>query len=282
VTLLAPESDTAPRIISAESPATAPEAEARVYSMFGIRFNNLTRDEFFSLIEQRVASRNYGYVVTPNVDHICLKERDAAFREAYDNAWLILVDGTPLIWASRILGKPLREKLSGSDLVGWLCGHAATAGLSVFFFGAREGVGLEASQKMKALYPELKVAGVYSPPFGFHLDEEQNAKAIGIVRESGADIMFVALGCPKQEVWLQHHGPSCGVPVMLGVGGSFEFVSGRVRRAPVWMQNAGMEWVWRLTQEPRRLWRRYLVDDLLFFKLFGRELLVTYRLRRGR
>ncbi|MDZ4860910.1 MAG: WecB/TagA/CpsF family glycosyltransferase [Candidatus Hydrogenedentes bacterium] len=280
--MLAPKSDRAPRILPAgDARVGAPAAESPVHSMFGIRFNDVNRDEFFALVDQRVDERYYGYVVTPNVDHICLKERDPDFRAAYESAWLVLVDGTPLLWASRLLGKPLREKLSGSDLVGWLCGHCAKKGHSVFFFGAREGVGAEAAQTLKAGYPALKIAGVYSPPFGFHLDPEKNAEAIRIVRESGADIVFVALGCPKQEVWLQNHGPSCGAPVMLGVGGSFEFVSGRVRRAPVWMQNAGMEWIWRLTQEPRRLWRRYLIEDLLFFRLLGRELMTTYGIRRG-
>ncbi len=244
--------------------------------MFGIPFNNLTRAEFFALLDQRVREGQYGYVVTPNVDHICLRERDPAFRKAYAGAWLVLCDGTPPMWAARLLRKPLREKLSGSDLVGWLSGHAADQGYKVFFFGAKEGVAAEASQKLLARYPNLNVVGVYSPPFGFHVRPDQNEEAKRVLRDSGADIAFVALGCPKQEIWLQDHGPSCGVPVMLGVGGSFEFVSGRVRRAPVWMQNAGLEWIWRMSQEPRRLWRRYLVEDVIFIRLFFWELLSTY------
>jgi len=282
VTTMAPESNCAPRTVSADAVlARASSNDAVVRQMYGIRFNDVTCEEFFALIDARIREGQYGYVVTPNVDHICLRQRHEGFRKAYDGAWLVLCDGMPLLWAARLLGKPLREKLSGSDLIIWLSGHAARKGYPVFLFGAKEGVGAEAAEKLRAIHPELKIAGVYSPPFDFQLDPEANAEAKRRLKESGASIVYVALGCPKQEVWLQEHGPDCGVPVMLGVGGSFEFVSGRVPRAPVWMQKSGLEWIWRLCQEPRRLWKRYLVDDMLFVKLFLKEFAATYLFRRG-
>jgi len=251
-----------------------------VRRLFDIPFSDVTRDEFFALIDEQIRMREFGYVVTPNVDHICRFHRDVSYRDACPTARLVLCDGTPIIWASHLLGRPLRGKLSGSDLVVWLSGHAAERGYSVFFFGAQAGVGARAAERLKQQFPGLKVAGVLSPPWGFEDDPELRAEAVRTVKEAAPDIVYVALGSPKQELWMKDFGPACGAPVMLGIGGSFDFVSGRIRRAPQWIQSSGLEWLWRLCQEPRRLWHRYLVEDLLIFKLFWKELVATFGPRR--
>lgn len=239
--------------------------------LFDIPFSRVTLDDTFQFFSERIAQREPGYVVTPNVDHVCRIHRDPAFREAYSEATLILADGMPLIWASRLLGKPLLAKISGSDLVPLLSEFAAEKGYRVFYFGAAEGVAEHAAERLKARFPELQVAGFHSPPMGFDEDPEENPKAVARVRDSKADICFVAMGAPRQEIWLRDHYKELGVPVSIGIGAGLDFVVGHQKRAPVWMQNAGMEWIWRLCHEPRRLWRRYLVEDMLFFRLLWRE-----------
>lgn len=248
--------------------------------MFEISFCDVIFDDFVELIDEQVAMRRPGFIVTPNVDHICRFHRDAAFRAAYENARLVLCDGMPIVWVSKLLARPLRQKLSGSDLIYWLSGHAAERGYSVYFFGARDGIAAETADRLKQRFPALKVAGTQSPVFGFHSDPDTNAEATKLIRDSKADIVFIALGSPKQEIWMNENVDACGAPVMIGVGAAFDFVSGRVKRAPEWMQRTGMEWIWRLCLEPRRLWRRYLVEDALILKLLAAELWAEYVLRK--
>ena len=227
----------------------------------------------------QISQRVPGYIVTPNIDHVCLYHTSEEFRDVYRNALLSLPDGTPLLWAGRILNTPLREKLSGSDMIYHLSEFAAKKGFGVYLLGAAEGVADEAARRLAALYPGLVVAGTDSPPLGFEKDPELNDRVVQRVADSNADICFVALGSPKQEVWMRQNSSRSRVPVMIGVGASFDFVAGRVKRAPRWMQRTGLEWFWRLCQEPRRLWRRYLVYDTLFFWLLGRHVATRFRAR---
>ncbi|MBI4559341.1 MAG: WecB/TagA/CpsF family glycosyltransferase [Candidatus Hydrogenedentes bacterium] len=250
--------------------ALPPEPDER-RMLFGIPMSCVTFQDVCRLIARQIRDRQPGFVVTPNVDHICRFQRDPSFREAYRNAWLVLPDGVPLIWVARWLGVPLRQKLSGSDLVPWLSEFAAAKGYSVFFFGAAEGVAEDCADRLRRRWPGLRVAGVYSPPLGFELDPAELARALHRIRASAPDICFVALGSPKQELWLHQYTQELGVPVIIGVGAGLDFAAGRLRRAPIWVQRMGLEWFWRLALEPRRLWRRYLVDDSLFFVLLFRE-----------
>ena len=239
--------------------------------LLGIWFANVTFEEVCAAIDQRIGKGEPGFIVTPNVDHVCRCATDPAFREAYSKAFLALADGMPLLWACRLLGRPLWQKLSGSDLVPALSGYAAERGYSIFLLGAAQGVAEAAAKRLSERWPSLRIAGVYSPPLGFYADEEENAATVNRVREAKADICFVALGAPHQEIWMSGNVRECGTPVLIGIGAGIDFAAGRKRRAPRWMQNWGLEWVWRLCHEPRRLWRRYLIADLLFFAIFWRE-----------
>jgi N-acetylglucosaminyldiphosphoundecaprenol N-acetyl-beta-D-mannosaminyltransferase len=239
--------------------------------MFGLRISRLNRAEVFQRISERIASRAPGIVVTPNVDHICRCHVDPMFREAYASAFLSLPDGMPILWSAKLVGKPLKEKLSGSDMVPLLAEYAANQGHTVFFLGAAEGVAEEAKNELCRRYPKLIVKGVYSPPMHFERNEHENSRVIQLLRNAAPDLCFLALGSPRQEIWMYQHSVLSGVPVMIGVGAGLDFIAGRVRRAPVWMQRVGLEWVWRLCMEPRRLWRRYLVEDSIFFALVWRE-----------
>lgn len=254
--------------IGLESPGDPPLKEV---SFLGVTLSQLSFEELCAVVSRRIRDREPGFIVTPNIDHICRNHRDATFREACTKAFLKVADGMPLIWTARLLGKPLPQKLSGSDLVPRLSEYAASQGYSVFYFGAAEGVAAEAARRLKAQYPGLKVAGIHSPPMEFERDSDANREAVRCVRDAAPDICFVALGSPRQEVWIADHCQAMGVPVVLGIGASLDFASGRIRRAPVWMQRSGLEWCWRLCREPRRLWRRYLIEDLLFFVLLARE-----------
>lgn len=252
-----------------------PDAEGASWveetTLFGVRFSNLTFDGLCRWLDAQIALKTPAYVVTPNVDHVCRLRHDTEFQQAYAQAALRLPDGVPLIWSARLLGQPLREKLSGSDLVPRLTAYAAEKGYRVFFLGAAEGVAEEAAAKLRETHPDLQVAGCFSPPYGFEQSETHNLEAVRRVCESKADICFVAFGSPKQEIWLLQNAALTEVPAVLAIGAGLDFVAGRVRRAPPWIQRLGCEWVWRLAHEPRRLWRRYLVYDSYFFILLLKE-----------
>jgi N-acetylglucosaminyldiphosphoundecaprenol N-acetyl-beta-D-mannosaminyltransferase len=175
----------------------------------------------------------------------------------------VVPDGASLLLAARALGTKFPERVAGVDLFQALCGSAARAGLRVFLLGGRPGSADLAASVMKERFPRLRV-DTYCPPFGFETSEDGLAGVRQAVLRSRPDLLFVALGMPKQEYWIYDHGRKLGAAVCLGVGGTFELVSGIVPRAPRWVQNIGCEWVYRLCQEPRRMWRRYLVGNLQF------------------
>jgi len=217
-------------------------------------------------------------VVTPNSDHIVKLESDAAFRAAYDHADVVVADGMPLVWASKLLREPLKERVTGADLMPRLCGEAASHGLKVFILGGRDGVPQRAALRLQTAYPELKVAGSYSPPFGFETNRAQDNAIVQMITDSDADLVFVGLGAPKQELWIDQHLASFRKGVFLGIGAAVDFCAGNVSRAPHWMQTTGLEWMYRWSQDPSRLTTRYLKDFYVFVVL-AREL---YRRRSAR
>jgi N-acetylglucosaminyldiphosphoundecaprenol N-acetyl-beta-D-mannosaminyltransferase len=233
----------------------------------GVSITNLTFNEAIREIELLIGKRNSSFIVTPNADHIVRIAKDAVFSEIYAHAALVLADGMILLWAGKFLGTPLRDKVSGSDLLPKMCEIAAEKGYRLFFLGGRPGAALQAAEKIRARYGNIKITGVYCPAFGFEHDEPENDKIVNLIKEANPDILFVGLGSPKQEKWIYSHKDRCQVPVSIGIGVSFEFIAGMVTRAPVWMQRAGLEWFWRLMMEPVRLWKRYLIDDMQFFSL---------------
>lgn len=240
-------------------------------TLFGMPMNSVTVPELLEDFGRHIDAGRQGFVVTPNVDHVVEHGQNADFRAVYQDAAYSLVDGAYVLWASKLLGKPVKEKISGSDLIYWLSEYAAEQGYSIFLFGALDGVAESAAKVLEERYPGLKVAGTYSPPYGFEKDEATNQEAIARIRESGADICFVALGAPKQDLWNWRNHEATGAKLCLGVGASFDFVAGRIRRAPVWMQRLGLEWVWRIFQEPVRMGQRYLIRDSRFVVHLWRE-----------
>ena len=231
----------------------------------GVDIDNVSFADVVQKIEESILKRTPGFIVTPNIDHIVKLGKDANFKAVYREAMLVVPDGMPVLWAARFLGNPLKEKVSGSDILPRLCGISQKKGYKLFFLGGKSGSAVKAAEVLKKKHQGLQIVGVYSPPFGFENDENEDKQIVEMIKNSHPDILFVGLGAPKQEKWIHKHYKDLGVPVSIGVGGTFEFISGAVRRAPAWMQIAGLEWLWRLAMEPKRLWRRYLVEDMEFF-----------------
>ncbi len=210
------------------------------------------------LIMEWCSTRARQYVVTPNLDHCRLLQRNIELAAAYNQSGLAVADGWPLIAASRVTPYPLRQRVAGSDLVVPLCQAAARDGFSVFLLGSTSSVLNIAADKLRALAPGLKIAGFYAPPFGFEKDSGELEKINRLINEAQPHILFVALGAPKQELWMAASVPNLPIGAAIGIGGSLDFLAGNQRRAPLIFQRCGFEWFWRALEDPRRLGKRYL------------------------
>ena len=213
-------------------------------------------------IDKLIQKKNCSYVVTPNVDHIVRLEKDEELQKVYKNASLILTDGKPLIWISKWYKTPIKEKISGSDLFPRVCQLAANKNYTMYLLGAAEGVADTAARNLMKKYPGLNIVGTYSPPFGFEKNEQEMNKIKTQIQDVHPDILIVGLGCPKQEKFMYYHCKELGVPISFGLGASIDFEAGNIKRAPKWMSNHGLEWLYRFSKEPKRLFKRYFVDDL--------------------
>ena len=223
--------------------------------------DNLTIREALQAIDYLIQRNDSAYVVTPNVDHIVQLEKNEELRKVYQNASLILTDGKPLLWIAKWYGTPIKEKISGSDLFPLLCEMAAEKGYTMFFLGAADGVAAKAAENLTKRYKGLQVTGTYSPPFGFENNESELEKIKAIIKKAHPDILIVGLGCPKQEKFMYRYCKELRVPISFGLGASFDFEAGNVKRAPKWMSNHGLEWLYRMIQDPKRMSKRYLIDD---------------------
>jgi N-acetylglucosaminyldiphosphoundecaprenol N-acetyl-beta-D-mannosaminyltransferase len=212
------------------------------------------------------------YVVTPNVDHAVLLQERPELRQAYAAASLVLADGAPVVLASRLLSRPLPERVAGSDLVPKLFDAANARGpLKVYLLGGMPGVAERAAANIAAKWPHVEVVGTASPPFGFERDAQRSSQLLEEISLVRPDILLVGLGAPKQELWVYEHREMIAARVALCIGATIDFLAGERKRAPIWMRHAGLEWLYRLLSEPRRLWRRYARDAWLFPQLVWRE-----------
>lgn len=252
-------------------------------SIGGVRINAMDfQGVVRSIIKQTVEIYPNAYVVTPNAHHIVLLQKNAHFREIYEHALLVVPDGVPLLWAAKILGQKLLGRVNGTDLLEVLCEEASTRGLRIFLLGGREGAADAAAAILRKRHPELTICGTYCPRIGFEADPEENSKIVRTINEARADLLFVGLGAPKQEYWMFDNRDRLDVRVSLGIGVSFEFIAGVVKRAPRWMQVVGLEWLFRLCSEPKRLWKRYTVGNGKFCMIIAREFLGRFTSRRAK
>jgi N-acetylglucosaminyldiphosphoundecaprenol N-acetyl-beta-D-mannosaminyltransferase len=236
--------------------------------VLGITIDNLTMGEVLSSIDDFIAQGKPASIHTVNASHVRLHKADEEFAEAYAGADLVTADGMPILWAASLLGNPLREKVSGSDLTRVICEESAKRGYKIYLFGASPGVAEKAKQRCEQRYPGIRIEGVYSPDRKELEDEKSNRALIGQINSSGANILFVGLGAPFREIWILRSKPLLNVPVIIGCGGAIDYLAGTIRRPAPWVIQLGLEWFVRLVQDPRRYWKRYVNDaSILYYML---------------
>lgn len=240
--------------------------------LLNTQVNNISMQETVQAVEKLIGEKRSAYIVAVNVDVLIKIEKDPVLKEIAEKADLTLADGKPLIWISRMQGLPIREKISGSDLVPELCRMAAEKGYTVFILGGKDGVAERAKQRLEQEYPAIRISGVYAPPLGFETDPRELEAVNTRISQAAPDLLIVCLGCPKQEKFIWENRERYHSAVSVCAGATVDFLAGDVRRAPQWMSRHGLEWLYRFLQEPKRLFRRYFIDDPKVLKL-----IVKYR-----
>jgi len=248
-------------------------------NVLGVHIDAIEREHCVAQILDWAGRHESRCVYLCNVHSVMTARREREFGRIVNGADLAAPDGAPIAWRLRHLGYPGQQRISGSELMWKCCARAAQRGVPIFLYGSTQETLRRISERLVLEFPALRIAGCHAPPHGPTLPRD-DAKSVHLINSSGAGIVFVALGCPKQEAWMDMHRGEIHA-VMLGVGAAFDFHSGLIRRAPEWMQNAGLEWLHRLLSEPRRLWRRYLVTNTLFCFYLVAELLHRRPHERG-
>jgi exopolysaccharide biosynthesis WecB/TagA/CpsF family protein len=239
--------------------------------ILNVSLDNISQSEFLQ-------SFTSGIVFTPNVDHLMKLQSDSDFFQNYKSATYKLCDSKILFYVSRFLGTPIKEKISGSDLFpAFYEYHKNNDDIKIFLLGAREGVALKAQEKINSKVERNMVIGAHSPSFGFEKNEEECLKIIDIINQSGATVLAVGVGAPKQENFIcQYKDKLPNIKIFLAIGATIDFEAGNIKRAPKWISEVGLEWLYRLLAEPKRLWKRYLVHGPSFFWLILKQKLNLY------
>lgn len=237
--------------------------------LLNVSIDNLSQEELLQKLAQ-----DGGVVFTPNVDHIVKLQKDLEFYKIYHQpSNYIICDSKILCFISKLLGQPIREKISGSDFFpAFYRYYSRNEDMKIFLLGAADGVASKAQNRINREVGREMVVGSYSPPFGFEKDEAECQKILELIEESGATVLAVGLGAPKQEKWIAKYKEQLpNIKIFLAIGATIDFEAGEKSRAPKWMSESGLEWLYRLVTEPKRLWKRYLVDSLPFFWLILKQ-----------
>lgn len=230
------------------------------YRILNTYVNALSMKESLACVEQIITEGIPTQHVVINASKVNLMIDDPKLSEIINGCPLINADGSSIIWAAKQLGIPLKERVTGCDMFQELIGLSAKKGYKVYLFGAKEEVVLEVKRVLEKQYSDLKIVGYRNGYF----TEDDEPGMIAEMAAAGADMMFVAFSSPKKEYWIHKHLDQLGIPFVMGVGGSFDIVAGKTKRAPKWMQRIGLEWFYRFLQEPRRMWRRYVIGNAKF------------------
>jgi N-acetylglucosaminyldiphosphoundecaprenol N-acetyl-beta-D-mannosaminyltransferase len=241
-----------------------------------LELDALSMEQALDAIVGLVRGGKGGTVFTPNVDHIVQAEHDPLFRAAYARSELALVDGTPVMWAAKWLGTPLPQKLSGSDVFEPLLRRASTEGLRVVLLGGGPGVAELAATRLRAQMPNLQIVDTLAPRLALEPTPEETA-CVEQLKRARADLIFVCLGAPKQELFSDRNRQALAPAVLVGFGAAVDFAAGTLPRAPAWVSKVGLEWAFRLGREPRRLAARYLLRDPEFFSIVAKQALSRAR-----
>ncbi len=238
------------------------------FNFAGLKFLNWSVPEAVQQLTKFMIAKQKKIVFTANADHITQLQKNEKFKFAYGKADIITADGMPIVWASRLIGPPLKARVTGADLFPLLCEQCALNNLSVFLLGAAPGVAQEAAETLASQYKGLNISGVYSPPLGFDSDEMEKNKIIELIQNSAPDFIAVAFGAPKQEIWISENAHHFSKGCFMGVGASIDFIAGVQSRAPQIFQHLNMEWLYRWGCQPRRLTSRYLSNFGIMFLIF--------------
>jgi N-acetylglucosaminyldiphosphoundecaprenol N-acetyl-beta-D-mannosaminyltransferase len=258
-------------------PQSAPVATPATVDVLGVPLALTDYDEMLDWIEAMVASRERGYLCACNVHTVTASGEDQDLRAALMSSSINVPDGQPLVWAINALGHRLAGRVYGPELMSRATTRAAAVGHRLYLYGGRnQGALVQLALNLRRRHPGVKIVGGYSPPHR-ELSEEERAAIVHEINHSRADVVWVGIGVPKQEKWMAEMRPELDAPVLVGVGAAFDFHAGLVPQAPNWMQEAGLEWAYRLAHEPRRLWKRYLRYNPRFLGSFARQLAQTRR-----
>ena len=235
----------------------------RRVNILGVGVSAINMAQALNVIEGWIAQRQPHYVCVTGVHGIVVSQGNNSLQRVHNAAGLVTPDGMPLVWLARLHGLEHVERVYGPDLMLALCHRSISKGYRHFLYGGAEGVPDRLANRLKRRYPGLRIVGSYSPPFR-PLTDEEDKQTVQAINEANPDVVWIGLSTPKQERWMAEHIGRLTAPVLVGVGAAFDFHSGLKRQAPRWMQRSGLEWLFRLANEPRRLWRRYLVNNPLF------------------
>ena len=251
--------------------------DTKSFLVLGLRVNAVQIPEVLQEIKRWIEEREVSRIVAVANTHVVMEsQQDASFKKLINSADLCVPDGMPLIWCGRLRGHPLRRRVYGPELMFTFCRETSAKGVRHFFYGGDPDVLDQLVNRLQQSCPGIQIAGAYSPPFR-PLTREEDDEVMEKINHARPDVLGVGLGCPKQERWMHDHRQRLKVAVMVGVGQAFDLLSGRKKPAPAWMSESGLEWFFRLTQEPRRLWRRYLVYNTKFIYSLSLELLGVKR-----
>lgn len=242
----------------------------------GIYIDNMDANEIFDHVVECVEKKTPVHIVGVNVDQIVTVNKNATSMKIFHNAELVFVDGKPIQWMCSLLGRKVKARITGPDLMEYICKKGAAMGLNIYLLGAGPGVAMRCGEILEQKYPGIHAVGYYSPPFGFQNDQEEMKKINNMLKESGADLLFVGMGSPKQDIFIYENMAQYCIPVSFSMGAALDFIAGNVKRAPRWMVHCGFEWLHRISQNPKRLWRRYLVTDMVIIPMFIKEIFKKY------
>ena len=233
----------------------------------GVHFSNISSRELKDILKEKLreSAQNY-FIVTPNVDFIVRANSDTKFRNVLNNSDLSLCDSEIVKTASTFLGNRIEEKITGLDLLKFICSNLEWK-TNYFVLGATKEIVKISAYKLEQLYPNVKITGFHHGYFG----EDKDRRIINMINSANSDILIIGMGSPRQELWVDKNKGLLKVKIIICVGGILDVLAGKIKRAPVWMQRVSLEWFWRLIQDPKRLWKRYLIDDMKFFYFLLKE-----------
>lgn len=243
--------------------------------ILGIQVSSINSQDLLASFKLAIQKKQFTQVAITPVNSILAAYKNEQVKNIYNNADYVLCDGTPVKWAAQFLGTPIKERITGLDLLPDLVEYAAKENFSLFLLGASPGVGELLKKAILNRFPNCTIKGIYVPPFMASFSEEENNKMLAAVHNANADIVLVSLTAPKQDIWIHQNRAKLPPAIYIGIGGAFEVMAGLAKRSPKWMHNAGLEWFYRLVQEPKRMYRRYLIEAPLFIPLILRQKLLN-------